>query len=108
MQVVKNEQIKNKMVNVFHFQMEVDVHVDSASVTGYFQERLKVEIIKLIILPNNLRWRESRVLRPNNDQEKTKLSRRLRTFLEENFTEDRPTYDGWKVSLLGSDTVIYY
>ena len=39
MQVVKNEQIKNKMVNVFHFQMEVDVHVDSASVTGYFQER---------------------------------------------------------------------
>ena len=44
LEIVKNEEMKNKLVNVFHFQMQVDIHVDSASVTGYFLERLTVII----------------------------------------------------------------
>ena len=39
MQVVKNEEIKNKMVSFFHFQMQVEIHVEFASLTEYFNER---------------------------------------------------------------------
>ena len=101
LELVKFDEINKNNLKVFHFKMQVDIQLCCASVLAYFNERLTMTLsFKNDKLYTGIfRWRDPSILRPNNPEQQVKLVRRLTTFLEETFSEDRPAYSGWKVNL---------
>ena len=99
LELVKFEEIKKNNVKVFHFKMQVDIQLSCASVLAYFNERLAMLLKNEGLQFRVFRWRDPSILRPNSSLQQVKLQRRLTTFLEETFSEDRPAYSGWKVRL---------
>ena len=61
----------------------VDVTINNEALKNFFIER----------------WGEVSERRANCDQESSKLRRRLKIFLTEFYVDDRPTHDGWNITL---------